>query len=67
VEIPKASGGTRILTVASPRDKVVQKSIELVLTEIYSGSISKNSHGFISNRGCHTALKQISQTFKSAS
>ena len=55
------------MTVASPRDKVVQKAIELVLTEIYNGTISKHSHGFINNRGCHTALEEISQTFKGAS
>jgi nicotine oxidoreductase len=67
VSIQKSSGGTRNLTVASPRDKVVQKAIELVLTEIYSGTTSKHSHGFIRNRGCHTALQEISQTFKGAS
>lgn len=55
--------------MASPRDKVVQKAIELVLTEIYNGTTSKHSHGFgfIINRGCHTALQEISQTFKGAS
>lgn len=53
--------------MASPRDKVVQKAIELVLTEIYNGTTSKHSHGYIRNRGCHTALQEISQTFKGAS
>jgi nicotine oxidoreductase len=43
---------------------VVQKAIDLVISEIFSPSFSSSSHGFMANRGCHTALQQISQTFR---
>lgn len=52
--------------MAEPRDKVVQKAIELVLSEIFTPLFSSSSHGFMVGRGCHTALQQISQTFRGA-
>ena len=66
VEIPKPKGGTRPLTVGNPRDKIVQKAVELVLNHIYEDKLkrfSDNVHGFRPNRSCHTALKQIKNTW----
>ena len=64
VEIPKASGeGTRPLTVAPPRDKIVQEVMRMILEVIYEPSFSANSHGFRANKSCHTALRQIYTTF----
>lgn len=64
VQIPKASGnGLRPLTVAPPRDKIVQEVMRMILEAIYEPSFSPNSHGFRNNRGCHSALKQIFTTF----
>jgi len=64
VNIPKANGGTRPLSVAPPRDKVVQEIMRIILDAVFTPTFSKNSHGFITNRSCHTALKQIYMQFK---
>lgn len=62
--IPKpGSNEKRPLTIGSPRDKVVQKAIQLVLEPIYEPSFLINSHGFRPSKGCHSALKQIKDWF----
>lgn len=64
VYIPKpGSKEKRPLTIGSPRDKVVQKAIQLVLEPIYEPSFLLNSNGFRPAKGCHTALKQIKDWF----
>lgn len=67
VMIPKASGGERPLTVAPPRDKIVQEVMRMILEVIYEPGFSNNSHGFRPFKSCHTALKQIFLTFGVAS
>ena len=67
VMIPKASGGERPLTVAPPRDKIVQEVMRMILEVIYEPGFSNNSHGFRPLRSCHTAMKQIFTTFGVAS
>ncbi|CAG8976715.1 hypothetical protein HYALB_00008477 [Hymenoscyphus albidus] len=64
VQIPKASGGTRPLTVAPPRDKLVQEAMRMVLEAVYEPIFSDNSHGFRPSRSCHTALKMVKQQFQ---
>lgn len=54
----------RPLKVANPREKLVQKSMELVLNAIYDCTFMEYSHGFRPGKGCHTALKYIDQKFK---
>jgi retron-type reverse transcriptase len=66
VQIPKASGGTRPLSVASPRDKIVQEAMKLVLESIYEPLFKDCSHGFRPNKGCHTALQQASRELQPA-
>nr|YP_010391192.1 hypothetical protein NDA36_mgp37 [Fusarium vorosii]QID45199.1 Reverse transcriptase (RNA-dependent DNA polymerase) [Fusarium graminearum]UPX02618.1 hypothetical protein [Fusarium vorosii]DAC73639.1 TPA_asm: hypothetical protein [Fusarium graminearum] len=66
VLIPKASGGTRPLSIASPMDKVVQEAMRLILEAIYEPLFQDCSHGFRPNRSCHTALKEVSQKFQPA-
>lgn len=63
VEIPKASGGTRPLTIAPPRDKLVQEVMRMILEVIFEPTFSDNSHGFRPGRSCHTALKKIKERF----
>lgn len=60
VHIPKANGKTRPLAIASPRDKIVQEAMRMVLETIFEPAFNKTSHGFRPNRSCHTALKEIS-------
>jgi group II intron reverse transcriptase/maturase len=43
-------------------DKLIQEIIREILEAIYEPLFSENSHGFRSNRSCHTALMQIKRT-----
>lgn len=61
VHIPKAKGGTRPLAIASPRDKIVQEAMRMVLETIFEPTFSDRSFGFRPNRSCHSALKKISR------
>ena len=63
VEIPKANGKTRPLTVGNPRDKLVQEVIRMVLEAIYEPIFKDVSHGFRPKRGCHSGLKLIYTKF----
>ena len=67
IEIPKPSGGTRYLGISSPRDRIVQGAILLVLEAIFERHFSVHSHGFRPGKGCHTALREIRQTFTNVS
>jgi len=64
--IPKANGGQRPLTIAPPRDKLVQECIRMILEAIYEPTFSANSHGFRPKKSCHTALKSARQRFMMA-
>ena len=64
VQIPKLSNGTRPLTIASPRDKLVQESMRMILEAIWEPLFADNSHGFRPNRSCHTALNMIKAQFQ---
>jgi retron-type reverse transcriptase len=58
----KSSLKFRPLTIGNPRDKIIQKAIQLILEEIYENkekTFSDASHGFRPNRSCHTALQQV--------
>lgn len=58
VNIPKSSGkGTRPLTIGSPRDKVIQEVVRMVLDAIYDPIFLENSHGYRTGRGQHSAIR----------
>lgn len=60
VEIPKpGKSEKRPLKIANPREKVVQKAMELTLNRVYDCVFLETSHGFRPNKSCHTALKSI--------
>lgn len=59
----KNSKDKRPLGIPSTNDKLVQEIVRSILEAIYDESFSDKSHGFRSNRSCHTALSQISRTF----
>ena len=62
----KNSTKKRPLGIPSGDDKLVQEVVRMLLESIYDSAFSDRSHGFRQHRGCHTALKQIQNTFTGA-
>jgi retron-type reverse transcriptase len=59
IYILKINGKKRPLSIASSLDIVLQFAIYLILNPLFSQKFSLQSHGFIKNRSCHTALFDI--------
>ena len=51
------------LEVISPRDKIVQTAMLMVLEAIFEPLLLETSHGFRSEKSCHTALRKMRKTF----
>lgn len=64
--IPKPNGKLRPLTIASPRDKLVQEVMRMMLEAIFEPTFLECSHGFRPNKGCHSAIKHVDESFKSS-
>jgi group II intron reverse transcriptase/maturase len=66
-EIPKKSGrGKRKLGLPNFTDKLVQEVLRLILEAYYEPRFRDSSHGFRPQRGCHTALKHIKESFRAS-
>jgi len=63
VFIDKPKGGKRPLGLPVWSDKVVQDIIRSILEAYYEPQFSTYSHGFRPNRGCHTALNEVVETW----
>jgi group II intron reverse transcriptase/maturase len=66
-EVPKKNGrGKRKLGLPNFTDKLVQEALRMLLEAYYEPRFRESSHGFRPNRGCHTALKRIKESFRAS-
>jgi group II intron reverse transcriptase/maturase len=66
IQIPKpGKTETCPLTIASPRDKIVQKALQLAMEPLYEKQFLDTSHGFRPNRGTRTAIEYLDAKFQS--
>jgi len=63
---PGKPGEKRPLTIASPRDKLVQKAILNVLEQYFEPLFLSTSHGFRPGKGTHTAIQNVEAQFVSS-
>ncbi len=65
VYIPKGRGSTKLRPLGLPpwSDKLVGEVIRLLLEAYYEPTFSRSSHGFRPRRGCHTALRDVANTW----
>jgi RNA-directed DNA polymerase len=61
VEIPKLTGGVRMLGIPTVKDRLVQQAIQQKLNLYYEPYFSEHSYGFRPNRDAHQAVLQASQ------
>ncbi|MGW3944497.1 reverse transcriptase/maturase family protein, partial [Streptomyces phaeochromogenes] len=65
VYIPKGRGSTKLRPLGLPpwSDKLVGEVIRLLLEAYYEPTFSNSTHGFRPRRGCHTALRDVTNTW----
>lgn len=57
VEIPKPSGGVRLIGIPTVQDRLIQQAIHQVLSLEYEPRFSEHSYGFRPGRSAHDAVK----------
>lgn len=64
VEIPKPTGGTRMLGIPTVKDRFIQQAIHQVVNRYYDPHFSEHSYGFRPGRDAHQAILQATQYIK---
>ncbi len=65
--IPKKDGKQRPLGLPSWSDKLLGEVVRLLLEAYYEPQFSDCSHGYRPGRGCHTALREVANTWTGTS
>jgi group II intron reverse transcriptase/maturase len=66
IQIPKANGKMRPISIPTFTDKLVQEVMRMILEAVYEPIFMNCSHGFRPKRSCHTALEQVKLSFTGA-
>lgn len=64
VEIPKPTGGKRMLGIPTVKDRLVQQAIHQELSKHYEPYFSESSYGFRPGRSAHQAILQSAEYIK---
>ncbi len=65
--IPKKDGKQRALGLPTWSDKLLGEVVRLLLEAYYEPQFSEHSHGYRPGRGCHTALREVANTWTGTS
>ena len=65
VEIPKATGGTRLLGIPTVLDRFIQQAVLQVLQANWDRTFSEHSFGFRPKRSAHQAVKRAQELIAS--
>ena len=57
VEIPKPSGGVRLIGIPTAQDRLIQQAMHQILSLEYEPRFSEHSYGFRPRRSAHDAVK----------
>lgn len=61
VEIPKGNGKSRILSIPTIRDRVVQGALKLILEPIFEADFQEGSFGYRPKRTAHQAITRVAE------